>query len=983
VTPERLREIERLFHEARERTPAERDGFLARACADDPTLRREVESLLAQPPAGLIDAPIGALVVGLVSPASVLLTGRRIGVFEVQGLLGVGGMGEVYRARDSRLGREVAIKILPRAFKDDPDRLARFEREARVLASLNHPHIGAIYGLEDADDVTALVMELVDGEDLSERVARGALPLDEALPIARQIAEALEAAHEQGIIHRDLKPANIKVRSDGTVKVLDFGLAKALDPTGVSSPSVTTSPTLSLATQAGMILGTAAYMAPEQARGRVVDTRADIWAFGCVLYEMVTGARAFKSDDVTDTIVAVVSKEPDWQKLPATARSVRPMLARCLKKDPKQRLQAIGDARILVDELIGGTSEDVAARATAATRPRRVVATAIAGLAGAAVIGAMAMWAMTRPRPQGRVLPSRFEIVPPLAQALAIQGADRDIAISPDGQYIVYRADAGRAQLVVRPIDRLDARPVAGITNARQPFFSPDSEWIGFFDGAGLKKAPIAGGSATMILKNYVVPRGASWGDDNSIVFATNDSSTGLLRVPASGGEPTVLTRPDAAKGEKNHWRPSLLPDGRGILFTITALNAAVPPQVAVLDMKTGQRKILIRGGSQAEYVSTGHLLYAAANTLHAVRFDLGRLEVLSDPVPVVDDVSMLPTAAANYAVSRVGTLVYVPASGTQRPRSLVWVDRTGQETPTGAPPRLYAQARLSPDGKRVALSIRDQEHNIWIWDLGRETPLTRLTFDPGDDDSPVWTPDGRRIVFASMRAGAPNLFMQAADGTGIAERLTTGPDSQAPAWVAPEGMGIVGTVIAPKTNGDIVWFPLKGSASRSGSGPVSGARLSEAEPLVRTTAIETNPDISPDGRYIAYGSNESGREEIYVRPFPHVNDGRWQVSTSGGTRPAWSRNGQELFYVDLANTLTAVPVQTSGARFATGNPAKLFEMPSTASLTSDRDYDVSPDGKRFLMIKENVARDGNATAGMVVVQNWFEVLKAKVPPGK
>ena len=415
MTPERLRAIERLFHEARERPSAERNAFLARECADDPMLRREVESLLEQPPAGVIDAPVGALVAGLVSPASVLVAGRRLGVFEMQGLLGVGGMGEVYRARDMRLGREVAIKILPRVFKDDPDRRARFEREARVLASLNHPHIGAIYGLEEADDVTALVMELVDGDDLSQRIARGAIPIAEALPIARQIAEALEAAHEQGIIHRDLKPANIKVRPDGTVKVLDFGLAKAFDPTGSPGSNATTSPTLSIhATQAGVILGTAAYMAPEQARGRAVDRRSDIWAFGCVLYEMVTGARAFKSDDVTDTIVAVVSKEPDWQALPAAASSVRPLLTRCLKKDPKQRLQAIGDARIEIDDMQDAAHAD---RDGASTRQRprnrRLFAAALSLITAIAVVQSARLW---RQPPAALFAPeTQLEIATPIA----------------------------------------------------------------------------------------------------------------------------------------------------------------------------------------------------------------------------------------------------------------------------------------------------------------------------------------------------------------------------------------------------------------------------------------------------------------------------------------------------------------------------------------------------------------------------------------
>jgi hypothetical protein len=920
-----------------------------------------------------------------------LTAGTRLGPYEIVAPLGTGGMGEVYRARDTKLNREVAIKVLLADVANDADRLARFSREAQVLAALNHPNIAHIHGLEDSSGVRALVMELVEGPTLADRVAQGPIPLDDALPIARQIAEALEAAHEQGIIHRDLKPANIKIRTDGTVKVLDFGLAKALDPAGASAADATISPTLSIhATRAGVILGTAAYMAPEQARGRVVDKRADIWAFGCVLFEMLTGTRAFGGDDVTDTIVAVVSNEPLWQALPAAASGVRPLLARCLKKDPKHRLQAIGDARIQIEELLSGTSEQAEATRTRAAPVRRVAAT-IAALVGGASIAALVMWTLTRPAAQPRVLPARFEIVPPATQSLAIQGADRNIAISPDGQYIVYRAGGGLGQLVVRAIDRLDGDPLAGITNARAPFFSADSQWIGFFDGAGLKKVSITGGSAVTIWKNYVVPRGASWGDDNSIVFATSDTTSGLLRVSAGGGEPTVLTKPSPAEGETNHWHPSVLPGGRGVLFTIaTGPSRAERAQVAVLDLKTGQRKTLIRGGSQAEYLPSGHLVYAApgaavtAGTLRAVRFDLERLEVLSDPVPLVGDMWMAQGGAANYAVSRPGTLVYVPAAGAQLPRSLVWVDRKGQEEPIGAALRVYVEPRLSPDGTRVALAIRDEENDIYIWNFVQQT-LTRLTFDPSVDERPVWTPDSRRIVFASQRAGAFNLYAQAADGTGTIERLATGEDAQAPAFVAPDGTGIVGSVVSPQTNGDVVWFPLKSPASRSGSGPASGSSPSPMKPLVRTTSIEFNPEISRDSRYIAYQSNESGRDEIWVRPFPRVNDGRWQVSTGGGTRPAWSRNGRELFYLDPSNKLTALPVQTSGTTFAAGNPARVLETAyAVAQSYSSRPYDVSSDGQRFLMIKENVARGQNATsAGMVVVLNWFEELKAKLPAGQ
>jgi serine/threonine-protein kinase len=901
------------------------------------------------------------------SNGTALSPGTRIGPYEVVALLGVGGMGEVYRARDSKLNREVAIKVLLAAMANDPQRLDRFAREAQVLASLNHPNIAQIYGIEDSSGVRALVMELVEGPTLADRIGHGAIPLDEALPIAKQIAEALEAAHELGIIHRDLKPANIKVRADGTVKVLDFGLAKALDPAGSASAEAANSPTLSMqATAAGVILGTAAYMAPEQARGKVVDKRADIWAFGCVLFEMLVGRRVFQGDDVTETMVAILSKEPDWQALPALASHVRPLLARCLRKERKQRLQAIGDARIQIEEWISGSSD---ATATAAGRAlsRRATLAAIAALASVAAVAALATWSLTRPGPQAPLLPARFEIVPP-AQLLAMEESDRNIAISSNGRHIVYRVGIGVSQLVIRAVDQLDGRTVASVSNTRVPFFSPDSQWLGFFDGGGLKKVSIAGGSAITISKTYVVPRGASWGDDNSIVFATADTESGLLRVPAGGGEPAVLTTPDRAKGETNHWYPSVLPRGRGVLFTVTGPAPAQgeQAQVAVLDLKTGQRKTLIRG-SQAEYVDSGHLLHVVAGALYAVRFDLERLEVVGDPVPVVDDVRMTPAGATEYAVSRAGTLVYISAASAQL-RSLVWVDRGGQETPIRAPARIYAAPSLSPDGTRVAVAIRDQESDIYVWNFARET-LTRLTFDPSIDQRPVWTKDSRRIVFASQRAGSFNLFAQAADGTGTIERLTTDRNSHAPSFVAPDGTGIVGAEITPQTAADIVWFPL----TRSSGDP------QVVEPLVRTEFIEHNPEVAPNGRYIAYQSNESGRAEIYVRPFPKVDGGLWQISIRGGTRPAWARNGQELYYLDAGNRLTAVPVQTSGATFAHGNPAIVFENPYAAPLSDPRTYDVSADGKRFLMIKENTAGVRNTPAGLVIVLNWFEELKTKV----
>jgi serine/threonine-protein kinase len=897
-------------------------------------------------------------------------------------------MGEVYKARDTKLGREVAIKILPDAFVADPERVARFQREAQLLAALNHPHIAGIHGLEESGGMRFLALELVDGENLAQRLGTtgAGLAVDEALRIARQIADALQAAHDKGIIHRDLKPANVMLTADGQVKVLDFGLAKLDESSaGLSGEraGMSHSPTLTLAaTQAGMILGTAAYMAPEQARGRAADKRCDIWAFGCVLYEMLSGRKAFEGEDVTDTIAAVVRGEPDWTALPADVPDhIRALLKRCLLKDRKQRIPDISVALYIMDEArvegADGSPERLALQKASLARGVQPNVFIAAGLA-IAVVSVAVTWFVTRPAPQPLLPVTRFAIVPPPAQPLSIQGADRDIAISPDGSHVVYRAGGGQLQLAIRRLDQLEALGLAGLSNPRVPFFSPDGHWIGFFDGAELKKVSITGGPAiTLCRLTGANPRGASWGDDNTIIFATADPATGLLSVPAGGGEPKVLTRPDAAQREGDHLFPSILPGGHGVLFTITS-GQTENAQVAVLDLKTGQRKTLVRGGSHAEYVETGHLVYAAAGTLRAVRFDLARLEVVSDPVPVAEHVMVSGTGAANFAISRHGTLVYVPGgAGTTTPRQLVWVDRKGHEEPVKAPLRAYASPRISPDGTRVALQILDQENDIWVWDLARQTP-TRLTFDPAIDQQPVWTPDSRRIIFSSARSGISNLYWHAADGTGADQRLTTSTNLQFPNSVTPDGTHVVGYEVFPKTIPDVVQFALDGPAAGRTGAPAEPAQR-PSEPLVQTTFAEFNAEVSPDGRYLAYNSNESGQFEIYVRPYPKVNDGRWQVSTGGGTRPLWARNGRELFYIDALNVLTAVPVQTTPAMFSAGNPAKVFDA-KYAMPVSARAYDVSLDGQRFLMIKEGGSDEKATPASLVVVEHWFEELKARVP---
>ncbi len=876
----------------------------------------------------------------------------------------------MYRARDTKLHRDVALKVLPELFARDPDRLARFTREAQLLATLNHPNIAAIYGLDESTGAPALVLELVDGPTLADRIARGPIPLAEVLPIARQIAEALEAAHEKGIIHRDLKPANIKIAREGVVKVLDFGLAKIWDGATESDPSGSARLT---ATAIGgpAILGTPAYMSPEQARGQPVDKRTDIWAFGCVLYEMLTGRMPFAGDTISDTIAAVLEREPDHTMLPAdTPVPIRRLLRRCLEKDRKGRLDSAAGARLEIDDAI--TSPAAEMPAFVATPPRRVTPMAIAALAGGTAAAAFVVWALIRPAPAAPVLPTRFAIVPAPNLPLNVSGPDRDLALSPDGRRLVYRAGGSNtagSPLMVRAIDRLDSQPVADAFTAYAPFFSPDSRWIGFFENTELKKVSIAGGSAITLCQFAGIPLGASWGDDNTITFATNTPRTGLWRVSADGGEPTVLTTPDAAQHEMNHAFPAVLPGGRGVLFTITTADQKDRPQVAVLDLKTRERKTLIQEGGDGQYVETGHLIFAAAGALRAVRFDPIRLEALGDPVTVVERVMMKPTGAANYAISRAGTLVYMVAGVVEQtmPHSLVWVDRKGHEEPTGAPLRAYGTPRLSPDGTRVAVEVYGENTDIWIWDFARET-LRRLTFDSGNGMS-VWTPDGRQIIFESGSTGMPNVYKQAADGTGTVERLSTGATPQWPTSITPDGKWVAGFDLLPKAVPNIVFLPVTRPAGES---PV--------EPLAKTRFKGAIADFSPDGRYLAYESDESGRNEVYVRPFPRVDNGRWQVSTAGGTRPVWARSSRELFYLDASNTLTAVPVRTSEPTINIGTPAKMFDT-KYAEPNPSRHFDVSRDGQRFLMLKDSPATDQNATpASMVVVEHWFEELKQRVP---
>jgi eukaryotic-like serine/threonine-protein kinase len=902
-----------------------------------------------------------------------LSAGWRLGPYEIVDALGVGGMGEVYRARDTRLNRDVAVKTLLPAVANDPERLARFTREAQVLALLNHPNIAQIYGLEEsADGIRGLVMELVEGPTLADRLERG-VPLDvgTALRIARQVAEALEAAHERGIIHRDLKPANIKIRDDGMVKVLDFGLAKALGPPDAalgSGPHPTSSPTITspAMTAFGMILGTAAYMSPEQAGGRVADKRSDMWSFGVVLMEMLTGRRLFDGETISHVLAAVLKDEPDWTTLPPdTPAPVRKLLRRCLEKDRTRRLDSAAAARFDIDDALASPVDTPSATTRLPSR-RGASLWAVAGAASVAT--AIATWMWLRPGPPAPPQLSRFAIAPPPAQMLSasIVGA-RSLMIARDGTRLVYLAGAP-PRLVVRAIDQLEARALPGIVYAFTPFLSPDGRWIGFWSGDQLLKVSINGGAPIGLCRVGAGVIGASWGDDDTIVFATVDTSTGLLRVSAEGGEAKVLTRPDSAAGEIDHAFPSVLPAGRGVLFTVTAAGGATNGQVAVLDFKTGQRKTLIRGGTQAEYVESsagsaqqGYLIYASGGAIYAVRFNLASLEVVGDPVLIVDRVMTYPTGAGNFSVSRNGTLVYAPApSGVGR--SLVWVTRQGTEEPLAAPPRAYAQPRLSPDGKRVAVATTDREDDILIWNLNAGT-LTSLTSGPEEELCPVWTYDGQRLVFSSTREGVANIFWQAADGSGTPERLTTSPNQQYPSSMSRDGE-LVFQESAPKTAADLMLLTMPGMDHPAG-----------VRTFLQTPYRENNGEVSPDGHWLAYQSNESNRNEIYVRPFPVSGERRWPVSVGGGVKPLWARDGREVFYLN-DTSLMSVRVQTSPV-FSAANPTKLFDGQYFAGITG-RTYDVSLDGNRFLMIK-SASTDTTATpADMVVVLNWTEELKAK-----
>lgn len=910
-----------------------------------------------------------------------LSSGSLIGPYQILAPIGAGGMGEVYRARDTKLNRQVALKVLPDLFASDPERLARLKREAQALAALNHPNIAHIHGFEDSTGVHALVMELVEGPTLADRIAEESIPVGEAIAIATQIAEALAAAHDQGIIHRDLKPANIKLRDDGTVKVLDFGLAKlAPEPGGIVGPTAElptiTTPALTLA---GVIIGTAAYMSPEQTKGRPADKRSDVWAFGAVLYEMLTGRRAFDGDDVTETLANVLKTEPDWTTLPAAVPPhIRRMLQQCLVKDPRRRVANMGVALFVLNEdLLSGSGTTSAGPAGAASSPsplwRRLLIPGLAVVVTAAAVAA-GMWVMTRPDPP---VVTRFAFANTGPNALAVDVQSRDFTITPDGTRIVYKGVAGNSvQLFVRPLDSLDAVPLLRAGAQRAPFMSPDGQWVGFIEPSPitLKKVPITGGSPETLLPLDSASRGATWTDDNHIIFATALTATGLQRIPANGGQPEMLTTPDRGRGEADHLWPQVLPGSQAVLFTITPLNGAIDAsQIAVLDLRDTKRppKIVLRGGSQATYVSSGHLVYASDGALRAVPFDLARREATGTPVLVQNGVVTLPTGTAEFDISATGTLIYATGgAGFAPPRTLVWVDRQGREEPVkDAPVRAYVSPRLSPDGSRIAVDALDGGNDVWVWDLKSRT-LSRVTSDPGLDQTPVWMPNGRQVVYSSQAEGLFRIARQSADGTGSIEYLTTTGNSVRLSGTSNDGTRIFFSQPEVVTAVDILILNLD--------------KQKVVTPLVQTPFVERNAELSPDGRWLAYEANDTNQFQIYVRPYPDYDRERIQLTTSGGTQAHWSRDSRELFYVDGSGAIVSVLVgpgtpwsASPGTR--TALPANTYFMgPGTNAA---RNYDVTPDGKHFLMVKATGAGTPlSGSTSIVVVRNWIEELKRLVP---
>jgi len=879
-------------------------------------------------------------------------------------------MGEVYRARDTRLKRDVALKILPESFAADPERLARFQREAEVVASLNHPNIAAIYGLEESDGLRALVMELIEGEDLSQRIAHGAIPLDEALPIAKQIAEALEAAHEQGIVHRDLKPANIKVRPDGTVKVLDFGLAKLTEPSAAQNSNLaalSTSPTITspAMTGVGVLLGTAAYMSPEQAKGKPADKRSDIWAFGCVLFEMLAGEVAFPGADVSEVIANILKSDVAWNALPSnTPTRLRALIRRCVQKDPKQRLRDVGDARFEIDELFVTAQPEVAGAPTVPrwTRERHMwgVAGMLVGVALAAL--AMVFWRPASPR-DTRVY--RTSILLPTGVAFRAIVPPFRFTLSPDGRKVAFAAFASGGaltQLWVETLDGQSRQALPGTEGAGAPFWSPDSRSIAFYSQGKLKTIAADGGPVLTLANSQGTP-GGSWNRDGVILFASSAPGSPIRRVSSLGGAVSFATTLDEAKGESAHWTPFFLPDGRHFLYVAAGSKSGGPNQLSgiyVTALDSTERKLLVPGGSNAKY-ARGRLFFMREQTLMAQSFDVERLTLNGDPIPVAEQVAIggLSGRLGAFSVSDDGVIAYQVGTTEDQSR-LTWMDRSGKSLETIGDRGDYGDVELSPDGKRAAVSVTEQANrDIWLFDLARGV-RTRFTFDPAEDNFSVWSADGEYVLFSSTRRGTYGIYRKAASGFGNEEAVHPfegNETHQAPMSSSRDGRFIVvwrskNTTIAG--SGDIWIFPFSGAG--------------KPFPFLQTQFDEYPAVFSPDGRWVAYASNESGRYEVYVTSFP-MPGSKWQISTAGGNWPRWRRDGRELFYLAGDNRLMAATIIEQGSAINVGSVTSLFQVRTTANRRYM--YDASADGQRFLV---NTLIEETAEQPITLVVNWPSV---------
>ena len=849
---------------------------------------------------------------------------------------------------------------MPESFARDADRLARFRREAQLLASLNHTNIATIYNIEDSDGTTYLVMELVPGETLADRIKReGAVPIEESLTIAKQIAEALEAAHEKSIIHRDLKPANLKLTPEGKVKVLDFGLAKAFAG-DTSTEDISNSPTLSIAaTMQGVILGTAAYMSPEQAKGKAVDKRTDIFAFGAVLYELLTGKQAFHGEDVTDILGAVLRMEPDWSRLPAAVpQKIRDLLGRCLQKDRRQRFHDAGDVRIEIEDAIAAP-KDSGPTQTAPTSNSKLllaVGAVAATLVIVAAVTSWGWWRATRPIEQPLRPLVRLDVdLGPDVSLGSPSGADA--ILSPDGTRLVY---VSQGRLFTRRLDQPTATEFPGTQGAFEPFFSPDGQWVAFFLTGRLQKISVDGGSA-ITLCNAPYGEGGSWGEDGHIIVALSQSG-GLSRIPSAGGPPTPVT--DLQNGEVTHRWPQILPGSKAVLFTANTAVGFDGANIEVMSLTDHHSKTLVRGGTFGRYLPSGHLVYVNRGTLFAVLFDVERLEVHGTPVPVLDQVGYDPRGSAQFDFSQNGTLIYRSSEAGGGLFKVQWLDAAGKLQPLLAKPDAYTRPNLSPDGSRLAISTSD----IWVYEWQRDN-MTRLTFG-STANYPIWSPDGRYILFQAPGG----IFWTRSDGSGKPQLLTQSKNAQYPWSFTPDGKRLAFNELNPETGFDLWTVALESDAA--------GLRAGKPEPFLQTPADERHASFSPDGRWMAYDSNESGSIQLYVRAFPDKG-GKWQISNSGGMYPVWSRNGHELFFRTEDNQIMVSSYTMKGDSFIADKP-RLWSEKKIANMGLLANYDLAPDGKRIAALMPVETAEGQKAQSQVTfLMSFSDELRRKVPTGK